>query len=575
MDARSKRSNTNRFCRKARFLCLNPCVYIIIALYSCLSGHLYAQNTDLPNPDVNLITVPAGSFIIAMDNTWQLNGSSRFNLKAYGLVVTIMNNNTNVRWAIRAGKAKDGIDFTAATTRLFPSTQAASTKDFKAGPFIIYEIDTAVAGPIIRNYNSGLTASNRVNVYRLDAATSIDIRYTLVQQPIIAIFSDGGNASIHTGYLSNAGVPSSNYTTLSANNVNLTCYTFASEPHSTATGPVIDSIVKFVNNGGNFLAQCKAINTYENASNGRFQTTLGVTIVNTDISAQVTYPDPDLSYTQFEGIMNPNINGSEQTWTLAAGSVFKNNCSHHVEGSTEATVIGASVSKAYSGVGGLVFYLGAHSYSGTSIAEINGQRMYLSAMLTPSTLTNCALFLPIELLSFSAEINEGTVALQWSTASELNSNRFDIERSNDGHNYSEIGSVPANGTATTTSAYSFDDTQPPHGNVYYRLKLVDSDNSYEYSQVKYVNNASQPYLLPVFPVPFKDYLDVLPGNIKSGESFSLEIYSCLGKKVFYENYVTIMPDEKISIDLSSLVAGCYLLQLTGINQSRKVTLLKE
>jgi hypothetical protein len=63
-----------------------------------------SQNTDLPGPATNLQTLPLDSYIIAMDNTNQLNSSALFNLKAYGLVVYLLNNNIKVKWVITAGK---------------------------------------------------------------------------------------------------------------------------------------------------------------------------------------------------------------------------------------------------------------------------------------------------------------------------------------------------------------------------------------------------------------------------------------------------------------------------------------
>ncbi|MFZ4771418.1 MAG: hypothetical protein ACOYLO_14640, partial [Ferruginibacter sp.] len=58
---------------------------------------------DLPNPGSNLQTLPSGSYIIAMDNTNQSNTAGNFNLKSYGLIVHLLNNNVRMRWVITAG----------------------------------------------------------------------------------------------------------------------------------------------------------------------------------------------------------------------------------------------------------------------------------------------------------------------------------------------------------------------------------------------------------------------------------------------------------------------------------------
>jgi len=90
---------------------------------------LFSVNAqDLPNPAANLQTLPAGSFVIAMDNTNQADGSGKFNLKAYGLIVHLLNYHVKVKWVIKAGKAKDGIDFTATADTLSPYYTTVSRK---------------------------------------------------------------------------------------------------------------------------------------------------------------------------------------------------------------------------------------------------------------------------------------------------------------------------------------------------------------------------------------------------------------------------------------------------------------
>src|SRR5258705_3011978 len=81
----------------------------VMAVLFGISVSVKAQNPDLPNPTANIQTAPAGSFVIAMDNTNQAN-PGYFNLKSYGLIVYLMNNNKRFRWIITAGKAKDGTD---------------------------------------------------------------------------------------------------------------------------------------------------------------------------------------------------------------------------------------------------------------------------------------------------------------------------------------------------------------------------------------------------------------------------------------------------------------------------------
>src|SRR5687768_11064048 len=80
-----------------------------------------AQNKDLPGPTPNLRTIAAGSYVIPMDNTLQRNSFSLFNVKAYGMVVFLLNNNVKVKWCIAAGKLKDSIDFKDKAEQILPT----------------------------------------------------------------------------------------------------------------------------------------------------------------------------------------------------------------------------------------------------------------------------------------------------------------------------------------------------------------------------------------------------------------------------------------------------------------------
>jgi hypothetical protein len=133
--------------------------------------------------------------------------------------------------------------------------------------------------------------------------------------------------------------------------------------------------------------------------------------------------------------------------------------------------------------------------------------------------------LPIELLSFSAEVLPGEVLLHWSTATEINNDFFTLERSEDAFAWEIIGQVQGAGTTSQTMHYTFSDRQPLEGLSYYRLKQTDFDGTYEYFAP-----------LPVMYLPEMDGLDFrvvkrpdqwiigLPGE----GSYRVEVYSLNG-----------------------------------------------
>ena len=386
------------FPRKALPFFKNVALLIVMLLNQVMCTNLFAQ--DLPSPTANLKTLASGSYVIAMDNTNQANSNNEFNLKAYGLLVHLLNNNVKVKWVIKAGKIKDGNDFSVNASRIKPSTATAANFDFKSGPFVIQASDVSGVAALIDAYNNALALADRVKVYQTNAAVTIDERYDLSGfKPKAALLNNGGNWTIHRDYLIKAGVTAgmNDYQTVATNwsksiagDLLVKCFTFASEPHYSesnviAARVITDNVTTFLKAGFNVLAECAAVRTYENAA--KFHSTSGIN-ASTENSfsgslATLLYPNADLSYSQFQGSININKGGSLKNWTYAGS--LKNNEHDHAKGPASSPNIGASVAKVgTTAKGGLLFYLGNHNFDRTSDAAVlNGIRMYLNAFLTP------------------------------------------------------------------------------------------------------------------------------------------------------------------------------------------------
>src|SRR5690554_3926433 len=120
------------------YLIKNIRIYIFISFCLCFCQNVLAQR-DLPNPSPNYELIPAGSFIIPMDNIYQSivpAGQAPFNLKSYGLVYKLLQAGIHVKWAIKAGKEQGEIDFSAMSEGFSPNFIPASMLDFRGGPFI-------------------------------------------------------------------------------------------------------------------------------------------------------------------------------------------------------------------------------------------------------------------------------------------------------------------------------------------------------------------------------------------------------------------------------------------------------
>lgn len=377
---------------------MNPVLRFVLSLGAALTLRpAPAQNPDLPPATPAPVAVPAGTLVLAMDNAGQsLNGA--FNLKAYGLAVHLLNHRVPLRWAIRSGKAKDDVDFAARVTRAVPrAAPAAAQRSFRAGPLLILPRDTAGVRALAAAFNAA--QGTAVNLYETQEPLTVDVRYVLNQRPVAAILNDGGNAAIHQRCMQLAGIsgnnqvaalrPQDNYATQAAINLDnqADCFTFATEPHSTNTaGGVVEAIRRFVVRGGNFLAQCEAVVTYENYAAGRFLTTGGVTDADVRDANARRYPAPDQPLAQFEGeFQAAALGGSVTNWRRGAGSSFQHGGHAEVALGGSDEVLEASAADLYAGRGGLVFYLGGHQYTGSSVSDLNGQRQFLNAFLTPAT----------------------------------------------------------------------------------------------------------------------------------------------------------------------------------------------
>ncbi|HEY4281926.1 MAG TPA: right-handed parallel beta-helix repeat-containing protein [Chthoniobacterales bacterium] len=367
------RCGTTQIRRLAGWIC-----WLIVMHSAVMLAAPYSVADDLPGPPSHLETIPAGSLVIPMDNNLQ-NLVSPFNLKAYGLASNLLNNGVPMKWAIKAGKTKDGIDFTATAQRIAPSAGAPGSFNFSGGPFIVHRDFAQLALAYITAFGGS------VAVYQLTADATVDVRYDLHHRPNIAV--NTVNASIHTDLYDAAGIP--NYTVIDVSVPGSigpnSCYTHISEPHTQVTAGIGD-VKAFVQSGGNFLAECRSIETYENDPAGEFQTTAGIVISN--LNNDLDHPNADLAYSQFVGVLNPAPGGSEQDWVLASGSVFQNNGHVHANNIGAAPpTYAATAAKLYNGEGGNVFYLGGHDYGagGNDITMINGQRMILNALFVPTT----------------------------------------------------------------------------------------------------------------------------------------------------------------------------------------------
>jgi hypothetical protein len=116
--------------------------------------------------------------------------------------------------------------------------------------------------------------------------------------------------------------------------------------------------------------------------------------------------------------------------------------------------------------------------------------------------------LPLKLVAFNAHQEDQHVACSWVTASERDVSHFEVERSANGSDFVQIGTVKAFGDSETAISYSFNDENPAEGFNYYRLRMVDENGGYEYSDVISARFEGESFTT-VYPNPANDWATVM------------------------------------------------------------------
>ena len=129
---------------------------------------------------------------------------------------------------------------------------------------------------------------------------------------------------------------------------------------------------------------------------------------------------------------------------------------------------------------------------------------YKGASLALARLNNSHAALPVKLLDFTAHKKDHSVLLEWRTESEFNTSRFEIERSEDGSDFKNLGKIKSTGAGNVRTTYTFTDKSPFAGDNYYRLKQVDKNGNFIYTPIRLVSlNTTQNLTIAIYPQPAK------------------------------------------------------------------------
>ncbi len=177
-------------------------------------------------------------------------------------------------------------------------------------------------------------------------------------------------------------------------------------------------------------------------------------------------------------------------------------------------------------------------------------------------LAGTTIALPVELISFDALLINESTQLKWQTASETNNAGFEIERSEDGKNYSSIAWVDGHGNSLEQQEYLFDDKNLRTGRTYYyRLKQVDYDGRFEYSDVVSVSLRNRPDAVgDFFPNPVSTGIASVEINSKEGGEWTVAIFDMSGKAIRTEKRFIEDGSAIFGMDMTGLSQGLYFVK---------------
>ncbi|MBZ0199268.1 MAG: T9SS type A sorting domain-containing protein, partial [Ignavibacteriaceae bacterium] len=186
---------------------------------------------------------------------------------------------------------------------------------------------------------------------------------------------------------------------------------------------------------------------------------------------------------------------------------------------------------------------------------------------------------PVELSSFSANVVDGLVRLDWATTTETNNYGFEVQRSVDGKSFATVAFVNGAGTSTEKHTYSYVDSDVEIGNYFYRLKQVDLNGTFAYTDVTEVNftTPTEFVLEQNYPNPFNPSTTIKFG-LAANSAVDLRVYNIVGEEVavLVSGQMMESGTYQVTFNANNLPSGTYIYRLSAGNKvlTNKMTLLK-
>jgi len=182
--------------------------------------------------------------------------------------------------------------------------------------------------------------------------------------------------------------------------------------------------------------------------------------------------------------------------------------------------------------------------------------------------------LGVNLSAFTGTMSDCSALLKWTSKTETDNNRYEVEVSKDGRAFSYVGVVKGVGNSGTDLSYSFTDKKPLDGYSFYRLKMIANSGEVEYSGIVTINNKCNPKAVRIYPNPlvenqqFGVYISGYTGTLKG------ELMSMSGQLI----QTFTLHNGTNTLSIKGVAQGSYMMRVTeassGANESYKVTVIK-
>jgi hypothetical protein len=194
-----------------------------------------------------------------------------------------------------------------------------------------------------------------------------------------------------------------------------------------------------------------------------------------------------------------------------------------------------------------------------AFADLNGDNksdLFIGSgnLGTISYYQNNSIILPLRLINFSGNKQAGYNQLKWETADEENTKWFEIERSSDGRSFTTIATVNASGSGNHT--YNLNDNVISRDKLFYRLRMVDIDSRYTYSNTIWIDSDEAASII-LYPNPARDVMNINTGSTRILKTMA-EIYDADGRLI----RTVLIANYQQQINISALTPGIYAMKFS-------------